>query len=165
MYINLVFGVLVLAALYFLGRELARRLRSPRAILQEELDERRRRTQRIQENLQRVRARAMERLVPVRKAVREMNASLLAAQRFAVEETDDAVRLRLDRAVLTVTYQLASFSVDGSPDELGSEMAQYERFLIEIENTETGSRYTREAVTHEEAIRLLAREIAVQVQN
>ncbi len=164
MYFNLIIGVVVLGVLVFLGRSLMRRMRSPSSILQEELDQRRKRNEQVQENLQRVRERARERMGPVRRAINEMNASLLVAQRFTVEEGDDCVHVRQEGTVISVTYQLASFSLDGSVSELQADMAQYERYFIEVRNEAQNKYQSREAVTHEEAIRLVAREIAALLQ-
>lgn len=165
MYVNLIIGVFVLGALFYLVSSLMKHLRSPRAILQEEIDERRKRTERVKENIQRIRARAIEKMVPVHKAIAEMNASLMVSQRFVVEGAEETVALRQEGVIISVTYQLASFSVDGSPGEVGAEIAQYGRFLIEVNNTIAGTSTSREAVTHEEAIRLVAREIAVLLQS
>ncbi len=164
MYINLIIGAIALGALWLLVRGLRQKFRSPSAILQEELEERRKRSLRVQETLQRVRSRAAERLAPVKKAVHEMNASLLEAQRFSVREEEDSLSLQQERITLTVTYQLASFSLDGSTQELEENMAHYERFLLEVHDGIADTTRTREAVTQEEAIRLVAREIAVLVQ-
>jgi hypothetical protein len=164
MYFNLIIGVIVLGALYFLGKEIAGRLRSPRSILQEELEERRKRNERVQENLQRLRQRAISKMVPVRQAINDMNASLMESQRFTLEGVEDSVVLRQNGVTITVTYQLASFSVDGTPRELRDDVAQYERYVIEVQHVAEDRFHTREAVTSEEAIRLLAREIAVLLQ-
>lgn len=164
MYFNLIIGLVVLGGLFFLVREFAGRLRSPRAILQEELEERRRRNERIQENLQRIRERAIAKMVPVRRAIDEMNASLLVSQRFLVEGEGETVSLRQGSLTITVSYQLASFSVDGTPGELREDVAQYERYVIDVQDTAYERANMREAVTSEEAIRLVAREIAALLQ-
>lgn len=165
MYFNLIIGAVVLGALIYLGKTLLAKLRSPRAILLEEMEERRRRSERVQENIQRVRERAVERMRPIHRAVQEMNAALLEAQRFTVEGEGEVVTLRQNGTLIRVTYQLANFAIDGTVTDLANDVAQYERFFIEVTDDTRNSYVTREAVTHEEAIRLIAREMATLLQH
>lgn len=161
---GIVLGLIVLAMLGYGLYGVLMRFRSASSILREEMEDRALREQRMKENMQRVRERGIQRLRSVLSSVSDMNNSLPEAQRFLIESDDDYIMLVLEQGMIKITYQIASFSVDGSSSEVQDDMARYERFHIQVlDKTDNRVLRDRESVTTEEAIRLVAREIAAML--
>lgn len=174
MHINIILGLVAIAAVYWLLREMIRKSKSPASVLREEIDQRKERERRVNENLTRIRDEAIERMKPVRQGVQEMIASLPEEGRPKVDVAAEsgAVTVRFSTARdadvqadgIRVSHRLASFTLDGSAEVLQSELSRHERFVLERLGPDGSVVHEEEVEAPEEALRKVARIIATFVE-
>lgn len=164
MYINLLVGIAVLIGAGLLVKSVVQKMRSPKSILREEMEERRKYEQRVKENIQRLRKRTTEKIQGVHNAVNEMVAALPENQHFLCKRDGDRLLLSLPQGAIHVYFQVADLSLAGSKSDFDIAAAQHEYFSVERVDADGHVIFVQEMATGDDAIRLIAKEIASVVQ-
>lgn len=164
MYINILVGIVFIALVVWIIRDFVHRRKSPARIMEDELNQRRERQEQVTANLERLRDIGVKKLKSVRKALEEMNAALPESQRFTIENNRDSVAVIFEKTYVEITHQLTQFSLSGNEQDFSDDVAMHQRFVIESKNAQGDVVRSREAETEEEAIRLIAKEIASVVE-
>ena len=164
MYINIIVGLIFIILVWWIARDFIQSLKSPARIMKDELNQRRERQEQTAANIERLRGTGLKKLTPVRAAIEEMKGALPKDKQFTVENNDDSVEIIFEKSYVEVTHRLTQFTLDGSAQDFSDDVAMYQSFVIERRDLEGNLIIRREAATEEEAIRLIAREIATVVE-
>lgn len=164
MYINIIVGLIFIILVGWIARDFMRSLKSPARIMKDELEQRRERQEQTAANIERLRGTGVKKLIPVRAAIEEMKGALPKEKQFTVENNDDSVEIVFEKSYVEVTHRLTQFTLDGTAQDFSDDVAMYQSFVIERKDLDGDLIIRREAATEEEAIRLIAREIATVVE-
>ena len=164
MYINIIVGIIFIVLVVWIVRDFWQSRKSPATIMEEELHKRKERQENIAANLEWLRETESKVLEPVLEAVKEMRATLPDAQRFAVENNNDGIAIIFEKTYVAVTHRVSDFSIDGSAQDFSSQVASSQIIVIERMDAEGNLIIRREASSEEEAIRLIAAEIATALE-
>ena len=162
MYINIIVGIIFIVLVVWIARDFWQSRKSPTTIMEEELHKRKERQEAIAANLERLRETESKALEPVLRAVTEMNAALPQAKQFTIENNDDGIAIIFENSYVSVTRRVAEFSLDGSAHDFSAEAAA--TIYIERRDLDDNLIMRRETSGEEEAIRLIAAEIAAAVE-
>ncbi|SIO19230.1 hypothetical protein [Halodesulfovibrio marinisediminis] len=164
MYINLIVGIIFIVLVVWIVKDFLKSLKSPARIMEDELSQRREKQEQVAANIERLRETGIKKLVPVRRAVEEMNAALPEGKQFVIENNRDNVVIVFEKAYVKITHRLTQFSLSGSEQDFDDDVVKHQRFVLERKDEHGDVVTSREADTEEEAIRLIAREIANVVE-
>lgn len=164
MYLNIIVGLVFIGLVGWIARDFLRSLKSPARIMKDELEQRREQQEQPAANIERLREAGLEKLTSLRTAIEEMNEALPLDEQFSIEHTDDSVTIAFADSYLFITYKLMQFSLDASDEDFSDDIAMYQAFIIERKDLNDNLIIQKEAATEEEAIRLIAREIATIVE-
>lgn len=164
MYINIFIGIIFIVLVVWIVRDFLASLKSPARIMKDELTLRREKHEQVSANIERLRETGVKKLVPVARALQEMNEALPKEKRFTVENNHDTVAIIFEKSYVEVTHRLTQFSLSGNEQDFTDDVEAHQTFIIERKDAEGNVITIREAVTEEETIRLIAREIAAVVE-
>ncbi|OBQ56223.1 hypothetical protein [Halodesulfovibrio spirochaetisodalis] len=164
MYINILVGIIVIVLVVWIVRDFLASLKSPARIMKDELEQRRERQEQVAANIERLRETGSKKMRPVLRALKEMNEALPEEKRFTLENNHDTVAIIFEKSYVEITYRLTQFSLQGDAQDFSDDIQSHQSFVIERKDAEGHVIASREAVTEEETIRLVAREIAAVVE-
>ncbi|KAF1073968.1 hypothetical protein MKHDV_03129 [Halodesulfovibrio sp. MK-HDV] len=164
MYINILVGIVFIALVVWIVRNFLHSLKSPARIMEDELNQRRKKQEQISANLERIRDTGVKKLIPVNQALEEMNAALPEEKRFTIENNRDSVAIIFEKTYVEITHRLTQFSLSGSEQDFSDDVSMHQSFLVERKDEHGDVITSREAETEEETIRIIAREIANVVE-
>jgi len=164
MYINIIIGIVFIVLVVMVVKDFWNRLKSPAKIMEDELKQRREQQEQVAANIERLRETGLKNLIPVQQAITEMNDALPEAKQFAVDNSDTKILVVFEKTYLEISHQLTQFSLHGNEQDFSDDIAMHQSFIIEHKDEQGNVITRREADSEEEAIRIIAREIAVVIE-